>query len=434
MSGVRRQLATLVAVTMTLVLLAFLVPLGIVLRGSAAERAISTAVDTAQTTAALIATDPDATIGIEGSPDSGVSVSVFLADGSVAGAPAARTPSVQFAARGNAFTATSGGGVESLVPVRGMPGGTAVVRAYAPPELLMQGVIRTWLVLGALGLALLLLGLLLADQLGRRLRGAVTGLASTADRLAGGDLSARAEPDGPRELRRVGAELNRLAARIGELLTAEREEVADLAHRLRTPVTALRLDAEAVADPEDRQRFTADVDHLERIVDEVIRTARRPEREGVGAASDLTAVAAARVAFWTPLAEDDGRPITSDLPPYPVMVHCPDADLGAAIDALIQNVFAHTPDGTATHVTVARGPAGGGTLTISDDGPGFPVGADLSRGVGSGTSTGLGLDIARRTAESSGGTMTLRNAAPAGAVVVLSFPPPDAGGGAARPG
>jgi signal transduction histidine kinase len=424
-SGVRRQLATLVAVTMTLVLVAFLVPLGIVLRGSAADRAISLAIDTAQATAALIAADPGATVGIEGTPASGVNISVFLADGSVAGAPAARTPSVQLAARANmAFTTTSGGGVESLVPVQGMPGGTAVVRAYAPPHLMNQGVTRTWLVLGVLGLLLFVLGLLLADQLGRRLRGAVTGLAATADRLAGGDLSARAEPDGPRELRRVGAELNRLAARIGELLTAEREEVADLAHRLRTPVTALRLDAEAVADPEDRQRFTADVDHLERIVDEVIRTARRPEREGVGAASDLTAVAAARVAFWTPLAEDDGRPITSDLPRHAVVVRCAEADLGAAIDALIQNVFAHTPDGTATHVTVSAGPAGGGVLTVADEGPGFSADADLSRGAGSGTSTGLGLDIARRTAESSGGTMTLRNASPAGAVITLTFAAP----------
>ncbi len=424
MTGVRRQLATLVAVTMTLVLAAFLVPLGLVLRNSAADRAISLATDTAQSTAALIAADPDAVAGIAGMSDTGLTLSVFLGDGRVAGTVVPRGPSVQLAARGEAFTASSGGGVEALVPVRGMPGGTAVVRAYAPPAMLRDGVVRTWVVLVALGLALLVLGLLLADRLGRRLVGAVTGLAGTADKLAGGDLTARAAPEGPRELRRVGAELNRLAARIGDLLTAEREEVADLAHRLRTPVTALRLDAEAVADPEDRQRFTADVDHLERIVDEVIRTARRPQREGAGAGCDLAAVAAERLAFWAPLAEDDGRPVTATLPDHPVAVRCTPDDLGAALDALIQNVFAHTPDGTAMRVEVAAGgPAGGGTLTVTDEGPGFPAGTDLTRGAGSGTSTGLGLDIAKRTAESAGGTMTLANAAP-GATITLTFAAP----------
>src|SRR5262249_55893453 len=161
----------------------------------------------------------------------------------------------ELAGRGLAFTAARDGGVEALVPVQGLSTGTAVVRAYAPEATLHAGVTRTWLVLGGLGLALLALGLLLADRLGRRLVDAVTGLAGTADRLAGGDLDARATEDGPRELRRVGRELNRLADRIGELLHAEREEVADLAHRLRTPVTALRLDAEAVRDRTDRDRL-----------------------------------------------------------------------------------------------------------------------------------------------------------------------------------
>lgn len=423
MTGVRRQLATLVAVTMTLVLAAFLVPLGLVLRDAAADRAISLATDTAQSTAALIAADPDAIAGIGGTDGSGLALSVFLGDGTVAGTAVPRGPSVRLAARGEAFTASSGGGVEALVPVQGMPGGTAVVRAYAPPALLRDGVVRTWVVLVALGLALLVLGLLLADRLGRRLVGAVRGLAGTADRLAGGDLTARAAPEGPRELRRVGAELNRLAARIGELLAAEREEVADLAHRLRTPVTALRLDAEAVADPEDRQRVTTDVDHLERIVDEVIRTARRPQREGAGAGSDLAAVAADRLAFWAPLAEDDGRPVTADLPDHPVPVRCAADDLGAALDALIQNVFAHTPDGTAMRVEVTAAPDGG-TVTVADEGPGLPTGTDPVRGTGGGTSTGLGLDIARRTAESAGGTMTLRDTAP-GAAITLTFRAPD---------
>jgi signal transduction histidine kinase len=295
-----------------------------------------------------------------------------------------------------------------------------VVRVYAPASLLRAGVIRTWTILFALGLALLVMGLLFADRLGRRLVGAVTGLAGTADRLASGDLAARATLTGPRELRGVGAELNRLAARIGELLTAEREEVADLAHRLRTPVTALRLDADGIGDPDDRDRLAADVDQLTRVVDEVIRTARRPVREGAGARVDLAGLVAQRVAFWTPLAQDDGRRIDLTVPPAPVYVRCATADLAAAFDALIENVFAHTPDGVGMRVIVTAHASGGGDLAVQDDGPGFSL-EDTARGAGDGRSTGLGLDIARRTAESAGGSMNVKLSLTGGSIVTLTF-------------
>lgn len=92
--------------------------------------------------------------------------------------------------------------------------------------------------------------------------------------LEGGDLTARVVPTGPPEIREVGTALNRLAERIRELLQSDRETVADLSHRLRTPVTALRLDAEALRDPEEAERLSGDVDELQRAVDRIIRAAR----------------------------------------------------------------------------------------------------------------------------------------------------------------
>jgi signal transduction histidine kinase len=390
--GVRGQLATLVAATTSLVLLAFLVPLGLLLRSEAEKSAISAATLRAQSLAALVAVNPSTVEGQLG-PDE----SVFLPDGRIVGTPATRTPAVELAGRGRAFSARSGDGVEVLVPVQG-DGGGAVVRAYVPEPVLHAGVARTWTLLAGLGLVLFALGLVLADRLGKRHVESVTALAGTADRLAGGDLAARVEPSGAPEVRRVGAELNRLAARIGELLTAEREEVADLAHRLRTPVTALRLDAEALRDPDERARLAADVDALGRAVDEVIRTARRPVREGVRAYADLAEVAAERVAHWSALAEETGRPLHRDVPGEPVPVRAPRDDLVAALDALLDNVFSHTPDGAALRVTVCASPGGGGRLTVEDAGPGVHRGQ---------SSTGLGLDIARRTAEASGGRLEL---------------------------
>ena len=93
----------------------------------------------------------------------------------------------------------------------------------------------------------------------------VTALALASDRLAAGDLSAR-DGAGPPEVCRAGAGLNRMADRIGDLLAEERESVADLSHRLRTPLTALRLDAESLRDRPEMERLRADVRAVERAV------------------------------------------------------------------------------------------------------------------------------------------------------------------------
>jgi signal transduction histidine kinase len=411
-NGVRTQLNLLVAATTSLVLVAFLVPFGVLLRRAAEDRAISTATLQAQSAAALVAL---------GQTPQRSDITVFYGDGRRAGAPAERTPSIELAARGQSFTAVSGDGIEVLVPVQGRPEGTAVVRAYTAS--LHQGVTRTWTLLAGLGLVLFGLALLLADRLGRRLVGSVTELAAAADRLAAGDLAARVRPSETPELHRVGLEVNRLAGRIQELLAAQREESADLAHRLRTPMTAVRLEIDSLPDGPERARLDAAVDALHRLVDEVIRTARRPVREGAAPAADLVAVAADRVAFWSALAQDAGRPLEARLPPGPILVRASEPDLAAALDALLENVFSHTPDGTPMRVEVTAQPGGGATVLVGDGGSGFAAAA-AGRGVSAGGSTGLGLDIARRTAESAGGSMRTGTSPLGGAAVTLTLQPP----------
>jgi signal transduction histidine kinase len=276
----------------------------------------------------------------------------------------------------------------------------------------------SWALLAAIGAALVGLSLLIADRLGRRLVGSVTALAATADRLAAGDTTARMNPSGPPEVRRVGAELNRLAARIEELLLAEREEVASLAHRLRTPLTALRLDVDALTDHGEQARLVAGVETLRREVDELIRTARRPLRSGVHPHADLTAIVVERARFWSVLAEDSGRRLEVEAPADELRVAVPEADLTAALDALLDNVFSHTPDATPLRVMAARTPEGA-VLIVEDGGPGLGDAA-LRRG-GSTGSTGLGLDIARRTAEAAGGTLRVGASNLGGALVELAF-------------
>ena len=76
-------------------------------------------------------------------------------------------------------------------------------------------------------------------------------------------MHARATLGRPEEVAEVGSALNLLADRIDEVIATEREAVADLSHRLRTPLTALRLDADALTDPEESERIGQHVTSLD---------------------------------------------------------------------------------------------------------------------------------------------------------------------------
>jgi signal transduction histidine kinase len=414
----RRRLTLLVAATTCLVLIAFLVPLALLIRQVTEDRAIGRANDVLQTIVPQIGTSDTTSLAltVQGLP---LPVSVFPPDGPVLGRAAERTPAVRLAqANGRSFTVDTDAGREIVVPVRS-GGRTYVLRTVVPHGQLTSGVARSWLVLAGLGLALVTLGLVVADRLARSIVAPIAGLAAVSHRLARAELTARAQPAGPREVREVATALNHLAGRIQDLLREEREQVADLSHRLRTPLTALRLEAESLRDPDEAARVSAAADSIERAVTAVIQQARRRGTDRT-ATADATAVVAERVAFWTVLAEDTDREVRQELPAGPLPVALPPDGLAAALDALLGNVFAHTPDGTSLAVSLAARPGGGAVLTISDSGPGFPVGA-LHRGASGSGSTGLGLDIARRAAEAGGGNLQVGTAPGGGAQVRLEL-------------
>jgi signal transduction histidine kinase len=154
----------------------------------------------------------------------------------------------------------------------------------------------------------------------------------------------------------------------------------------------------------------------------VIRQARRPVRSEVGPLADAVAVARKRTEFWAPLAEDQGRAWALEVDGDGTIVAVPVEELEAALDALLGNVFIHTPEGTAYRVLVTPRPGGGARLAVEDDGPG--VAADLvARGASGAGSTGLGLDIARRTAEAAGGSLRITSGPRGGARIELDLPP-----------
>ncbi|SNY73907.1 HAMP domain-containing sensor histidine kinase [Paractinoplanes atraurantiacus] len=391
----RARLTLLVGATTVLVLLAFLVPLALLVRQVAEDRAMSRADDVLRTVVPLAGSGDRDAIRLAVTAQS-VPVSVFFPDGSVLGHETDPSPAVRLsAARGEALTVAVDDDREIVVPVVGASG-TAVVSTVVSDDDLRHGVGRAWFTLTGLGLVLVLLSLLVADRLARAITAPITELSAVSHRLARAELTVRASPSGPAELREVAGALNHLADRIQVLLSAERERVADLSHRVRTPLTALRLETESLRDPEEAARVSAATDEVARAVTALIQQARRRDEPAGPPHCDAAAVVRDRVAFWAVLAEDTGRALTQEIPPGPLPVAVAPDELGAALDALLGNVFAHTPDGTAFEVRLAAAPAGA-VLTVTDEGPGFTLEV-ARRGVSAVGSTGLGLDIARQVA------------------------------------
>jgi signal transduction histidine kinase len=297
-----------------------------------------------------------------------------------------------------------------------------VVRTFVSDDELSRGVVPAWLMLGALGIFLVVVAVLAADRLGRSMVRPVGALSTAARSLGEGDLTTRVTPDGPEEVAEVGEAFNVLASRLVSLLDAERESVADLSHRLRTPLTALRLQAETLQDPAESASLLADIDRMERAVDRMIVEARRPSRDQSGApVADLGAVVRHRASFWKVLADEQGRSAAVHTSGGELFVPLGADELGAVVDTLIENVFAHTPAASGYALTAMPGENGSAVLIVEDDGPGFPHDEVLERGTSGGGSTGLGLDITRRAAKRTGGGVRVGTGRDGGAVVEITF-------------
>jgi len=422
---VRGRLSLLVLAVTSMVVIAFLIPLTLLVRNQASSRALDDGQQTARSVAAGLAVASSLSGGLDPAivelvvaTSGDGATSVFLPDGSVAGSPSSRSSAIDLAVGGRALTADAEGGVEILVPVTGI-GDTVVVRTFVTDEALTEGVLPATAALAALGLALVAAAVLLSDRLGRNLVRPVTDLASAARRMAGGDLGVRVEPDGPPEMADVGSAFNQLADRVGDLIIEERESLADLSHGLRTPLTALRLQAE-MSSGSDSSPMIEDIDRLSLHVDGLIAEARRRSPAAGPRDADLCAVTRERFDFWSVLAEEQGRDHQSHIPDEPIPVVLTHDELAAAVDTLLENVFTHTPAGTAYRITIEES-GDDAILTVEDDGQGFPSEKVIRRGASGAGSTGLGLDIVRRAAERSGGGVALRSSPTGGAQLAATF-------------
>ncbi|CAN5843388.1 HAMP domain-containing sensor histidine kinase [soil metagenome] len=410
----------------SLVVIAFTVPLMLVVRRQAAERAQLNAEREAQNVAGLVALlisgsetlEPASIEASLGQLPPGLAV--YFPDGESIGATGSNSQVSLSTRRGVPASGVDvDGDWEVGIPISTRGGIVAVVSTATVAEQ-SSGVGVASLVLAGLGLVIVAIAVLVTMRLVGELIKPVDQLAEVAERLGEGDLKTRAVLDGPPELAAVATALNGLATRLSGLIEAERESLADLSHRLRTPLTSLRLQAERVPVAEDRIALTQAVDRMQTAVDGLIHDVRQGRKASM--TGDLAAVVRRRLPFWQVLAQEQKRPIVQSIASGLAVVNASEEDLATLLDVLIGNVFAHTDAGVAMAVDV-RSQNGQAVLTVGDAGPGFPPGLDLTaRGVSGGGSTGLGLDIVRKIAIAAGGGISTGPAAMGGAEVLVRLP------------
>ncbi|WP_033438887.1 HAMP domain-containing sensor histidine kinase [Saccharothrix sp. NRRL B-16314] len=404
----RKSLGLVSLAVTSMVALAFLIPLALVVRQLAEDRAEADAerLAGALTPVLVITTDP-AAVG-QALLSTGGRVAVHLPGGEVVGVPMASEVQLTTAReQGRASTEVIPAGRVHLQPVLLDQGRVAVVEAFVPVAELSRGVTEAWLALSGVAITLVLGSVLVADRLGARVVKASAALAEGARKMGQGDLATRVTPSGPPELLDAGTAFNRMADRIGQLVANEREILADLSHRLRTPLTALRLDSETLGQDPNANRVRQAVHALEREVNELIRAARRELDDPDGGRCDAAQVVHDRLVFWSALADDQQRLWNQRGTERRALVPLTRSDLAAAMDAVLGNVFRHTPEGVGFVVALFH-QADRVVIVIEDAGPGIDdLEAALRRGSSGAGSTGLGLDIARRAAESTGGSLVV---------------------------
>ncbi len=253
----------------------------------------------------------------------------------------------------------------------------------------------------------------------------------------------------PSEMTPMLAALNGLFVRIAGLIETERRFTADAAHELRTPIAAIRAQAQVAlgaTDPRERDHALAATllgcDRAARLVAQML-TLSRLESGGAPVLGrvDFDAVLGREVAERVPAALDKGQDIALESAPGCVVRGDPSL-LAVLARNLVDNAIRYSPPGATIRVTLAPA-AGGARLGIEDSGPGMSdadmrrLGERFFRVIGSAAEgSGLGWSIVRRIAAVHDATVAIaRSASLGGLAVTVAFPDPaivDAHAGPAR--
>jgi signal transduction histidine kinase len=234
-------------------------------------------------------------------------------------------------------------------------------------------------------------------------------LALAADRVGHG-AEEHVPEQGPSEVVTVIRAFNNMQARIHQLIDNRTQALAAVGHDFRTPLARLRLRADAVPDPQDRQAIEADIGEMEAMIESLLAY--------LGGDSDPEAPVSTDVAVMCATLIDDAADRGFDARyegPVHLELNVRPLALKRAVSNLIENALHH---GTRITLSVTENP-GEVTICVEDDGPGLPesmldevlkpfVRLDTARPRDT-VGFGLGLAIVARAVELEGGRFQLRN-------------------------
>ena len=272
------------------------------------------------------------------------------------------------------------------------------------------------------GIGAAALGTLLVWLLSRRTLAPLQSLDAAARRLGRGDLTQRADTDGPAEIQQLARSFNVMAAGLEEAERHRRNLTADIAHELRTPLSNIQGYLEAIRDgliqptPDTIDTIHGQALHLSRLVEDLRLLAQVEAGELTLELSptSMEELLQSGVEAVRPRAEAKGVSLSIETePPLPAL----DLDstrIAQVVGNLLENAITHTPEGGSVTVS-AHADGSGIEVAVADTGPGiapedlprlfdrfYRVDPSRSRSTGG---TGLGLTIARRIVEAHGGTI-----------------------------
>ena len=267
----------------------------------------------------------------------------------------------------------------------------------------------------------------------RRMTRPMNNLIAAARRIESGDYSTQVPEWGSQDIRSVARAFNSMSARLKSIDEQRRSLMADVTHELRTPLSVIRGQAEAIADgvyPADTAHLAPILDAtqtLDRLVDDLRTLALTDSGNLVlkKEPTDLTQLVREAVESFQSQAESARISLTTDVADNLPTIEVDPARIRQVIGNLLSNAVRHTPSGGSVKVAVGSA-SDQVTVTVTDTGEGIPhdllphVFERFVKGPNS-KGSGLGLAIARDIIQAHGGSVELENRPGGGTILTIRF-------------